>query len=224
MDSRGGSVYRNALYGLRAILLDAGHSHWADYISEDIYAWDNSQSTSHHRRAYGGMGSLNDIVFVTSALTDVWKNHVFESMRAVAFSFSHHATVDLDSMFANPFGFKLLGSICCTCKHSEVSALDVEEIVSLHTIGAIISQNLTEETVLRLQNIESLRESLPASEVRKKIVDAIIKAGISFEPERRNRMKPCPVCSSDDTMVYRWDVNLRGAADITAAKDNLPLT
>ena len=56
-------IYTEALTCLRSILL-ADHpefQNWIDWLERDIQDWTQRQEVTHHLRAYGGMGSFNDL-------------------------------------------------------------------------------------------------------------------------------------------------------------------
>ena len=56
-------IYTEALTCLRSILL-ADHpefQNWIDWLERDIQDWTQRQEVAHHLRAYGGMGSFNDL-------------------------------------------------------------------------------------------------------------------------------------------------------------------
>lgn len=40
---------------------NAWFDNWVEWISKDITDWEFRQNTYHHIRAYGGMGSFNDL-------------------------------------------------------------------------------------------------------------------------------------------------------------------
>ena len=56
-------IYTEALTCLRSILL-ADHpefQNWIDWLERDIEDWTQRREVAHHLRAYGGMGSFNDL-------------------------------------------------------------------------------------------------------------------------------------------------------------------
>lgn len=56
-------IYTEALICLRSILL-ADHpefKNWIDWLERDIQDWTQRREVAHHLRAYGGMGSFNDL-------------------------------------------------------------------------------------------------------------------------------------------------------------------
>ena len=64
-------IYTEALTCLRSILL-ADHpefQNWIDWLERDIQDWTQRREVAHHLRAYGGMGSFND-------LPSMWKSRL----------------------------------------------------------------------------------------------------------------------------------------------------
>ena len=56
-------IYTEALICLRSIL-QADHpefKNWIDWLERDIQDWNQRREVAHHLRAYGGMGSFNDL-------------------------------------------------------------------------------------------------------------------------------------------------------------------
>ena len=53
--------YKTTLEILAEILKEENYDHWAKWMQEDIKLWEINKNTEHHLRAYGGMGSFNDV-------------------------------------------------------------------------------------------------------------------------------------------------------------------
>ena len=56
-------IYTEALTCLRSILLSdhPEFQNWIDWLERDIQDWNQRREVAHHLRAYGGMGSFNDL-------------------------------------------------------------------------------------------------------------------------------------------------------------------
>ena len=64
-------IYTEALTCLRSILL-ADHpefQNWIDWLERDIQDWIQRHEVAHHLRAYGGMGSFNDLPVCVEIMT-----------------------------------------------------------------------------------------------------------------------------------------------------------
>ena len=79
-------IYTEALSCLRLILW-ADHpefQNWIDWLERDIQDWTQRREVAHHLRAYGGMGSFND-------LPSMCGNHdyIFGFLKSVCYTFGH---------------------------------------------------------------------------------------------------------------------------------------
>ncbi len=74
------SQYEMALGTLKHLLDAVGERHWAEWVQADLEEWRSWQSTRRHRSAYGGMGSINDLVICdankhrVTTLQEGWAN------------------------------------------------------------------------------------------------------------------------------------------------------
>ncbi|QDU26892.1 hypothetical protein ETAA8_19760 [Anatilimnocola aggregata] len=88
------TTYEQTLVATEQFLRQIGETHWADWLREDINAWQTQRDVSHHRRAYGGMGSFNDVVISDTNEHHVtaeqvpWASCLFEWLRALLFQLS----------------------------------------------------------------------------------------------------------------------------------------
>lgn len=57
---------------------------WIDWLERDIQDWNQRREVAHHLRAYGGMGSFND-------LPSMRGNHdyIFDFLKSVCYAFGH---------------------------------------------------------------------------------------------------------------------------------------
>lgn len=83
-----GALYEQALIAMRGVLEAAGEQHWLKWIDEDLAAWRAAGSTSHHRSAYGGMGSLNDVHLsrADGEPGGIWLDAALDTLRHIAAS------------------------------------------------------------------------------------------------------------------------------------------
>lgn len=92
------SSYEQALVATETLLREVAEDRWADWLCEDIRAWQRARDVSHHRRAYGGMGSFNDVFICranhhrVTAEQEPWANSLFEWLKALLFYLSVHPT------------------------------------------------------------------------------------------------------------------------------------
>lgn len=119
-----GLLYEQALIGMQGVLQAAGEGHWLRWIEEDIGTWREQGSTAHHRSAYGGMGSFNDL-YLMSAQSEpdkIWLNEALDTLRHIAASVAPSAEQSSDSFRQVPPGSSttsLAGvaiSVCGRCQ------------------------------------------------------------------------------------------------------------
>ena len=65
-------IYTEALVCLRSILQEdhPEFKNWIDWLGRDIQDWPQRREVAHHLRAYGGMGSFNDLPILIASLSD----------------------------------------------------------------------------------------------------------------------------------------------------------
>lgn len=73
-----GDLYEDALDALIDALALAGEAHWHAWMVLDREHWRRGRDVSHHRSAYGGMGSFNDLWFASG---DQWVDATAETLR-----------------------------------------------------------------------------------------------------------------------------------------------
>ncbi len=79
-------IYTEALICMKSIL-QADYSefkNWIDWLERDIQDWIQYREVAHHLRAYGGMGSFND-------LPSMRGNHdyIFRFLKSFCYAFGH---------------------------------------------------------------------------------------------------------------------------------------
>ncbi|MGB8861030.1 MAG: hypothetical protein WCC60_17355 [Ilumatobacteraceae bacterium] len=115
----------------------AGEGHWLRWIEEDIVAWRERGSTAHHRSAYGGMGSFNDL-YLTGAQAEpgeIWLevalNYLRHYLRHVAASVAPFAEQSSEGFRQVPPGSSttsLAGvaiSVCGRCQSRFVTSSSI---------------------------------------------------------------------------------------------------
>lgn len=79
-------IYTQALTCLRSIL-QTDHpelKNWIDWLDRDIEDWAQWQEVTHHLRAYGGMGSFNDLPNMQGV-----HDYIFGFLKSVCYAFGH---------------------------------------------------------------------------------------------------------------------------------------
>jgi hypothetical protein len=91
---------------MQSVLQAAGEGHWLRWIEEDIVSWRKQSSTAHHRSAYGGMGSFNDLYLMSAQAEPdkIWLNEALDTLRHIAASVAPSAEQSSDSFRQVPPG------------------------------------------------------------------------------------------------------------------------
>ena len=66
---------------------NACFENWVEWISKDITDWEFRQNTDHHIRAYGGMGSFNDLPQIRGGNGNY--SIIFDLLRCFCYRFAH---------------------------------------------------------------------------------------------------------------------------------------
>jgi hypothetical protein len=92
-----GQLYEQSLLGLVTVLEAAGETHWLAWVRQSLDEWRARGESRGHRRAYGGMGSLNDLVLSqpgTDPRSMTWFDAALWVLRGSAYAFSVAAEED----------------------------------------------------------------------------------------------------------------------------------
>ena len=89
-------------------------------MEKDLLRWDNQHSAQHHLKAYGGVGTLNDLRIGGTSAEKQWRGAVFAFTKKVAWAFaSQHeggAKADLVKIIEES-GETLNATRCSNCEH-----------------------------------------------------------------------------------------------------------
>ncbi len=88
--------YEQSLIAMKRLLDAVNEQAWAKWIETDLQEWRLSGDVRHHRSAYGGMGSFNDVVIcrmnhhaVTKA-NEIWADMLFQWLKSLCFFLAGH--------------------------------------------------------------------------------------------------------------------------------------
>lgn len=215
------SRYPEALRALHAVLAHCGEAHWANWVEKDLHAWGRSRSFAHHLAAYGGMGSLNDVVLTRercraqSVETQVWVDALFEELKSVShllaeFQRRRLTFFETARLKANlpPVNRKLQGWKCGICGHAEISPIEVEKYVARAELRTAVMDALARGLLALVSEVLSGKLPAGVEPKREWIFRSIENVGVALQP-RSEWMRPCPRCGSEDTAIAYWSVDDR---------------
>lgn len=213
--------YKLSLELLRIILLENQYDFWANWITEDIENWKENQSTEHHLRAYGGMGSFNDIVIGNHDISGLWQGAIFGHLQSLAYGLANGEELSIILQRIGSASNQISGWRCRSCGASQLTTLDIERFIRDTTLPQIFIEFLQTDRLTDLLNIDAILSNLEIKEKRVFIEKHITEANIEIS-NNTNWLWTCPKCSSNETCAYRW-ILLEDNAKIIEASDNLPL-
>jgi hypothetical protein len=224
--------YKQALKAMFILLSRTGVDGWAKWIMEDIQLAEESK-VDHHLRAYGGMGSFNDVIICTinghkvTEEQEPWVNQLFQNLQGlccILATESDNAVIAkiIEKAFRKEL-VEIQGWRCLDCGFGKVTKTNIENFIAPKVlksmmIRAINNNSLLEcvEDVLNLNIPNREKEYLKAKEL-------VVRSGITVEEINAEWMRPCPNCHNNNTAVYRWKVSkgLIGKSRLIPAESNL---
>ena len=233
--------YKSVLEALRYLLEVTGEKHWSKWIAEDIYAWKNEKSVYHHLQAFGGMGSLNDLVLCVmnkhtiTPKQEPWANTLLIELKSLSYMMAkriannaHPDITEIKRGTLRNSPYSIQGVRCLICGFAMLTDCSIDSCISPQIVTEKIIEGL-EQGQLSLRVSECLSADLPIIEAAREHIKSMIKRSNICYKEHADFMRPCDKCKSDDTAVYRWiesrDINLFriGKTRFKPSKDNLPL-
>lgn len=212
-------TYRKTLLLLKDLLHEAGNTHWEHWIDKDIYDWDNCKSTIHHKQAFGGMGSINDIAVGGQSIIGAWQNNMFDLLKNISWTFATKGKIDFPRVSIS----NIEGVICRNCEYSEIAERAIDHFISLKHLPKIIEENLKTGSFPLLSDFDKLTTQVAVVHERQILHDAVNNHNIHIKTND-GWLQTCPSCKTNDMIVYRWDVTFEDdKVHLNRSKDNLSL-
>ena len=117
---------------------------------------------------------------------------------------------------------QLQGWRCLQCGHAETSTSSLEGVVADSLLPSRIFHACEAQKLDRLVDQVLAFELPEAKGLRNDLLRIVGVSNIELK-DRNGWMRPCPVCASDDTAVYRWTLESKEQLRLIPSKDNLPL-
>jgi predicted RNA-binding Zn-ribbon protein involved in translation (DUF1610 family) len=215
--------YKTALNLLIEMLKDSGYDNWVNWLAEDIRLWETEQTTEHHLRAYGGMGSFNDVVIGNNDEVGLWKGRVFSTIQTLAYS-SAKGNIQTASLEENFYGnepTEISGWRCRNCGNAIINERNVDIYLSAFFIPKFLVKYLKEDNIEAILNIEKMLNSVNVIDKRQKVKSSITANGITFS-STNEWLWTCPNCGSGEVCSYRWLIN-DAVSTLIEADDNLEI-
>lgn len=213
--------YKQSLELLRTILLENQYDFWANWMAEDIGNWEKTKSTKHHLRAYGGMGSFNDVVIGNQDSAGLWQSRVFGMLQSLSYGLASGDT--LEDIFAriSNISTQISGSRCQDCGAARINTIDIERFVCASILPNTFINYLKTN---RLPNTLDINRLISSEEVvnKKTAVEKLIRQSNIEIASDNNWLWTCPKCGSGKVCSYRWEI-LNNETKIIESDDNLEI-
>jgi hypothetical protein len=215
--------YKTALNLLITMLKDSGYDNWINWLSEDIRLWESEHTTEHHLRAYGGMGSFNDIVIGNNDTIGLWKDKVFSIVQALVYSLAKGIikTASLEESFYSNEPTEISGWRCRNCGNASINERNIDIYLSAFFIPKFFVKYLKQDTIEEILDIEKMINSSEVLQKKQNVKYLVEANGIAFSAIN-DWLWACPNCGSSDVCTYRWNIT-KDDLSLQEADDNLPI-
>ncbi|WP_276132726.1 DUF6966 domain-containing protein [Polluticoccus soli] len=206
-------TYRKALVILESLFRQSGNSHWAKWMMRDIYEWDTHRSTTHHRSAFGGMGSINDQPLGKISEEGCWKDTLFDYIKTISWTYATKGENEI--LVSPPPTFQI--TLCNNCGYLEITDLEIERFLAKRHLPALINTYLQQENFEDLLDVRQVLHSEEVEEERVALKQNYSKNKIAVT-NRLDRIKTCPNCNTTHFTISTWHVTKNQPLEITMKK------
>lgn len=213
--------YKLSLELLRIILLENQYDFWANWLTEDIENWKKNKNTEHHLRAYGGMGSFNDVVIGNQDLAGLWQGRVFGMLQSLSYGLASGDALEDILARINTTSTQISGWRCQDCGAARINSIDIERFVCASILPQIFTNYLKYNKLAETLDTNKLLSSEDISNKKTAIERLIEQSNIEIASDN-NWLLNCPKCGSDKVCSYRWEI-LNNETKIIESDDNLEI-
>lgn len=213
--------YKQSLELLRTILLENQYDFWANWMAEDIENWEKTKSTEHHLRAYGGMGSFNDVVIGNQDSAGLWQGRVFGMLQSLAYGLaSGNALEDILARITTT-STQISGWRCQDCGAARINTVDIERFVCTSILPQLFVNYLKDNRLTEVLDTHKFLSSEEVTNKRTAIEHLLGQSNIEIASDN-NWLWTCPKCGSSRVCSYRWEI-LNNETKIVESADNLEI-
>jgi hypothetical protein len=215
--------YKTALEVLIKILHEADWENWVKWLQEDIKLWETNKSVEHHLRAYGGMGSFNDVVIGGNDNEGIWKAHIFGHLQTLSYSLAKGDSLKsiLEGILNLNCSNEISGWRCRNCGEARMMDRGINLFIANYFIPKFFVQYVQEDRLKEVISIPKLIDSEGVINKNTQIKSLIQEANIIVNPAN-NWLWICPKCGSSEVCAYRWKV-LEDGSKLIEGEDNLEI-
>jgi len=222
-------AYRAALTACRDLLVRVREPAWAAWLERDLAEWAHGR-VRHHLEAFGGMGSLNDLVLSRdnghdlAAEDEAWANALLEQLLDTSRELARSIERSAQPAWRAPSSTaatdaSLTGWRCLSCGRGAVSDHAVETAIAREIVGATLRADAKTGAPRTHWDPAELRTGADADVLRARVHAALAAGDVphSSDPPPARR---CPHCHAPDVASCTWQLTPDGAHP---APGNLPL-
>lgn len=215
--------YKISLDILYRLLNESGNDHWANWIQKDIYLWTTQKRVDNHLKAYGGMGSINDLSVGGSDTIGVWKNRLFDTTKNLSWSLAKGklSTPPLEDKFYRYGSNEISGWRCRHCGHSRIDKSNIELYLSTEFLPKLFVDYIRQNKLIEILELKSIVGLKQIIEKRNAIEKLIQNANITLT-NGNEWLWTCPECESKNVCIYRWQT-VDNDTKLIESKDNLKM-
>ena len=215
--------YKISLEILYRLLKDSGNEHWANWIKEDLDNWTENKKVDHHLKAFGGMGSINDLYVGKDNTIGAWRNKLFDIIKTLSCSLAKGkiSEAPTDTDFYRFGNNEINGWRCRNCGHSRIDKVGIEQYLSTKFLPLIIVDLIKKDSLEEIINLENFINIDEIRTTRELISKQIIDQEIVLTSERQ-WLWTCPECKTKNACVYRWNYD-KESNKLIESKNNLKI-
>lgn len=183
------------------ILKDVRCDNWADRVAAV------TPSTFHS--LLGGMGSFTDLVIcrenhhVITTDREPLANELVSCLSRIAYASSQEGPVAADAAveLCGTLSLVLSGWRCLECGHGQITSRGVKSLNAAVEVRRAIKEGIAQGTPSA--SLLTLWRTADNSKGFQELIGRARSSDIDYS-DSDEWMRPCPVCGSNDTCVYRW--------------------
>jgi hypothetical protein len=215
--------YKTALEILAQIMKQEKYDNWVNWLQEDIKLWETNKSVEHHLRAYGGMGSFNDVVVGGNDNEGIWKGHIFGHLQTLAYSLAKGDSLEviLEGILNRNCFNEISGWRCRNCGEARMTDRDINLFIANYFIPKFFVQFVQQDRLKEGIVILKLIDSEEVINKKNQIKSLIQQSNIILNPDN-NWLWTCPKCGSSEVCAYRWKL-LEDGSKLVEGDNNLEI-
>lgn len=209
--------YLDALNALHVLLEFGRLVDWRDQVALAIDEWETAQRVDHHWRAYGGMGSLTDVVWRWPGKDEghtALLGAAFDDVRDVCMTMAQALVENPQAGLISTLGpvdLQVDGMVCPVCGYAEVRPQAVEATLMAFVARQGVNAGLRTQTLAVFARRCTRNDVGAVDGLRQHLVSQLKARGVVVR-KRQRPMVTCLNCGAE-TVPTRWSAALVSVTD-----------